>query len=101
MRQGVEVRGQTHDVVAVSHGGLQLYSVDPATRQLSSISEGAAIATSGEGLCLYVSAATRRLYALRVTIAGVDLAAPARTLTRPCAPRVAPEPPTGRSLERF
>jgi 3-phytase len=39
--------------VAVAHGGLVIYRMDPATRSMSLATEGGAIATSGEGLCLY------------------------------------------------
>jgi 3-phytase len=47
----VDVRG---DYVAVSHGGIVIYEVTPATRRLALATDGAGdISTSGEGLCLY------------------------------------------------
>ncbi len=70
VRQGVPVAGVVGDLVAVYHRGLQLYRVDPDTRQLSRTNEGTAISTPGEGLCLYSSQVTGRLYAIVVSIAG-------------------------------
>lgn len=56
----VDVRG---DLVAVYHDhGVQVYKVDPATRQLSNATEGTSITTGGEGLCLYASARPKALY---------------------------------------
>jgi 3-phytase len=47
----VDTRG---DYVAVSHGGIVVYLVRPATQQLSLATDGSGkIATSGEGLCMY------------------------------------------------
>ncbi|MBM9459366.1 phytase [Nocardioides sp. zg-536] len=70
VRQGVPVAGVVGDVVAVYHRGLQLYRVDPATRMLQRANEGTAISTAGEGLCLYSSPASGRLYAFVIAISG-------------------------------
>lgn len=70
VRQGVPVAGVVGDIVAVYHRGLQLYRVNPDTRLLTRVNEGTAISTAGEGVCLYSSAATSRLYAIVISIAG-------------------------------
>lgn len=71
VRQGVPVAGAVTDLVAVYHRGLQLYRVDPATRLLTRVNEGTAISTSGEGVCLYSSPETGRLFAFVIAISGV------------------------------
>lgn len=70
VRQGVPVAGTPGDVVAVYHRGLQLYRVDPESRLLEAATEGTAIPTAGEGLCLYSSRLTGRLYAFVIAISG-------------------------------
>jgi myo-inositol-hexaphosphate 3-phosphohydrolase len=64
----VDVRG---NLVAVSSGGIRLYSVNPSTRQLTSTAEGSdPIQTSGEGLCMYdpgASGTAGGLYVFTIT----------------------------------
>ncbi|WP_158296493.1 phytase [Nocardioides albidus] len=69
VRQGVTIGGVVQDVVAVYHRGLQLYRVDPATMLMTRINEGTAIASAGEGLCLYDSP-SGRVYAVLIAISG-------------------------------
>ena len=71
VRQGVPVAGVVGDLVAVSHRGLQLYRVNPTTRLLSRANEGTALSFSGEGVCLYSSQTSGKLYAFVVAISGV------------------------------
>ena len=59
------------DIVAVYHRGLQLYRVNPSTRRLTRVNEGVAIPTAGEGLCLYKSRPSGRLYVFVVAISGM------------------------------
>ncbi|MCZ3386156.1 MAG: phytase, partial [Actinomycetia bacterium] len=42
VRTGVNIGGQTRDVVAVYRAGLRLYTIDPDTRQLSNITDSGA-----------------------------------------------------------
>ncbi len=50
---------------------MRFYTVDPDTRLLSSITEGAAsIGVNGEGFCLYESPTTQKVYGISVTIGG-------------------------------
>ncbi len=71
VRQGVPVAGVVGDIVAVSHRGLQLYRVNPSTRMLTRANEGTAIGASGEGICLYSSPTSGRLYVFVIAISGV------------------------------
>lgn len=72
VRQSVPIAGTIGDIVAVYHNaGIQLYRIDPTTRLLSRVNEGTSIATAGEGVCLYSSARTGRLYVFAISPAGV------------------------------
>ncbi len=72
VRQDVVVNGIVHDLVGIVHQGVRFYTVDPDTRQLSSITEGAAsIGVNGEGFCLYQSPTSQKVYGISVTIGGV------------------------------
>jgi 3-phytase len=64
VRQGVTIRGQTLDIVAVYNDGLRLFTIDSATGdlQLSTDNGGAIVTPLGEGLCLYHSQASGDLY---------------------------------------
>ena len=71
VRQNVTVNGITHDLVGIVHQGVRFYTVDPNTRQLSSITEGAAsIGNNGEGFCLYHNPTTQKVYGISITIGG-------------------------------
>ncbi len=71
---GVNIGGQTRDIVAAYRAGLRLYSIDPDTRQLSNITDSGAgsigVPTGGEGLCLYRSVETGSTYAFVISRAG-------------------------------
>lgn len=70
VRQQVEIAGRTHDVVAVNHDGIRLYTIDPASRQLQSIADGHdARPGAPDGFCLYDSGAS--LYAFTITGQGL------------------------------
>lgn len=70
VRQGVTVGQQRLDVVASYNGGLRLYRVGPATRMLSSVTDGTGVLDTGggEGVCLYAGPAAT--YAFVVTRKG-------------------------------
>ncbi|MCZ3386261.1 MAG: phytase, partial [Actinomycetia bacterium] len=74
VRTGVNIGGQTRDVVAVYRAGLRLYTIDPDTRQLSNITDSGAgsigVPTGGEGVCLYRSAETGSTHAFVISRAG-------------------------------
>ena len=70
LRQGLTVGNTTRDVVAVTHRGIQFFTVNPATRQLQPITEGTAVGVSSEGLCLYRSALTGKAYVINLSIQG-------------------------------
>jgi myo-inositol-hexaphosphate 3-phosphohydrolase len=72
VRQSVTVGGSTYDIVAAMNRGLRLYSVDPATRELASLTAGGAalVTGGGEGLCLYHPEASGRLFAFVVARTG-------------------------------
>lgn len=71
VRQGVTVNGIIHDLVGVEQQGVRFYTVDPDTRLLSQVTEGAApIGVSGEGFCLYRSPTTARVYGISITLGG-------------------------------
>jgi 3-phytase len=71
VRHRVKVAGRVRDIVAVYHRGLRLYRVNPSTRRLVRVNEGVAIPTAGEGLCLYRSRPSGRLYVFVVAISGM------------------------------
>ena len=70
VRQDVTVAGRTRDVVAVNHKAVQLFAVDPATRLMTSITDGESVGQLGEGLCLYESAISDKLYVINITLPG-------------------------------
>ena len=71
VRYDFPLGGAAVDIVAATRGGLRVYGVNPSTRTLASITDGASISTnSGEGLCLYRSATSGRFYAFQISQAG-------------------------------
>lgn len=66
VRTGFRTGTRTVDIVVVSRGGIRIYAIDPATRQLSNITDSASgsisTAIDGEGLCLYHSPRTGAMY---------------------------------------
>jgi 3-phytase len=74
VRTGVTTGSQTRDIVAVYRAGLRLYTIDPATRQLTNVTDAStgsiSVPTGGEGLCLYTSAQSGTTYAFVVSRAG-------------------------------
>lgn len=71
VRQSVTIRGQTTDVVAAINGGLRVFTVNPATHMLESITDGTGTLNvgTGGGLCLY-SPASGGVYVFVVNRAG-------------------------------
>jgi 3-phytase len=65
VRQAVTIGGSALDLVGVVRGGMRFYTVDPASRQLSLVTDGTGTLPSGggEGFCLYHSKVSGRLYA--------------------------------------
>jgi 3-phytase len=65
VRQAVTIGGRALDVVGAVRGGMRFYTVDPATRQLSLVTDGTGTLPSGggEGFCLYHSRLSGKLYA--------------------------------------
>jgi len=65
VRQAVPIGGRTLDVVGTLRGGMRFYTVNPATRQLSLVTDGTGTLSSGggEGFCLYDSNVSGKLYA--------------------------------------
>jgi 3-phytase len=72
LRQGVNVAGRDHDVVAVLNGGLRLYTVDPGSRELTSITDGDGVVPIGwaDGLCMYDSVTSGKVSVFAVTETG-------------------------------
>lgn len=72
VRQAVTIGGRPLDVVGAVRGGMRFYTVDPATRQLSLVTDGTGTLSSGggEGFCLYHSRVSGRLYAFVNTRSG-------------------------------
>jgi myo-inositol-hexaphosphate 3-phosphohydrolase len=72
VRQQVTIGGRTLDVVGAVHGGMRFYTVDPATRQLSLVTDGTGTLPTGggEGFCLYDSRVSGTLYAFVNTRSG-------------------------------
>jgi myo-inositol-hexaphosphate 3-phosphohydrolase len=65
VRQAVTVGDRTLDLVGAVRGGMRFYTVDPASRRLSLVTDGTGTLPSGggEGFCLYHSQVSGRLYA--------------------------------------
>lgn len=65
VRQAVTIGGRTLDLVGAVRGGMRFYTVDPASRRLSLVTDGTGTLPSGggEGFCLYSSGVSGRLYA--------------------------------------
>jgi myo-inositol-hexaphosphate 3-phosphohydrolase len=65
VRQRVTIGGSTLDLVGAVRGGMRFYTVDPATRQLSLVTDdtGTLPSGGGEGFCLYHSQVSAKLYA--------------------------------------
>jgi myo-inositol-hexaphosphate 3-phosphohydrolase len=70
VRQGVLLGGRTRDVVAAYNGGLRLLLVNRRTGIVRLANDGGPIAARGEGVCLYHSAKTGRLFAFVVQRSG-------------------------------
>ncbi len=70
VRQNVSIAGRTRDLVAVTHRGIQFYEVSPTTRMLEPITDGIAVGSSGEGLCMYQSGTGGTLYVVNITLPG-------------------------------
>ncbi|MEO7941923.1 MAG: phytase, partial [Marmoricola sp.] len=71
LRQGLTIGGFTGDLVAGVSSGVRLYSVDPTTRMLSAVNDGTPPQGLGEGLCMYQSPTTHKVYGFSITIQGI------------------------------
>ncbi|MGH9040168.1 MAG: phytase [Acidimicrobiia bacterium] len=70
VRYGFPLGNTFVDIVVVSRSGVRVYAVDPATRQLTNITDGSSISSSGEGLCLYKSPTSGRFYVFHIRRGG-------------------------------
>lgn len=70
VRQGVSLKGRARDVVAAYNGGLRLLLVNRRTGIVRLANDGGPIPARGEGVCLYHSAKTGRLFAFVVRRSG-------------------------------
>jgi myo-inositol-hexaphosphate 3-phosphohydrolase/sugar lactone lactonase YvrE len=71
VRTGLPLGSSTVDIAAAAAGGIRVYRINPATRQLTNITEGGRIGSvSGEGFCLYRSSLSGLFYAFIITISG-------------------------------
>lgn len=70
IRQSVSLGRQTRDVVATYNGGLRLLLVNRRTGDVRLANEGGPIQARGEGVCLYHSDKTGRLFAFLVQRSG-------------------------------
>ena len=70
IRRGFTTGAGAVDLVVAWHGGIQVNSIDPTTRQLTNITDTTtgriAVPTGGEGLCLYRSPVDGSTYAFAV-----------------------------------
>ena len=57
--------------MAVPHQGVRFYSVNHSTRQLAPINDTVLAQGLGEGLCLYQSPVSNKVYGISITIQGV------------------------------
>jgi len=72
VRTGFPLGAGTADIAAAASSGIRVYRINPATQQLTNITEGGRISgVSGEGLCLYRSPASGFFYAFIITRAGL------------------------------
>ena len=71
VRTGFPLSGGTVDIAASASSGIRVYRINPATQQLTNITEGGAIGgVSGEGFCLYRSSLSGIFYAFIITQSG-------------------------------
>ncbi|HEV3365131.1 MAG TPA: phytase, partial [Acidimicrobiia bacterium] len=71
VRTGFPLSGSTVDIAAAASSGIRVYRIDPATQQLTNITDGGRISgVSGEGFCLYRSPVSGLVYAFIITRAG-------------------------------
>ena len=71
VRTGFPLGSGTVDIAAGASGGIRVYRINPATRQLTNITDGGRIGgVSGEGFCLYRSSLSGIFYAFIITSGG-------------------------------
>jgi myo-inositol-hexaphosphate 3-phosphohydrolase len=71
VRPGFPLGAGTVDIAAAASSGIRVYRINPATRQLTNITDGGRIAVaSGEGFCLYRSQVSGLFYAFIISQAG-------------------------------
>ena len=71
VRQGLTIGGFTGDLVAGVSSGVRFYKVNPSTRMLSAVNDSTLATGLGEGLCMYQSPTSHKVYGLSITIQGV------------------------------
>ncbi|HEV8624845.1 MAG TPA: phytase [Acidimicrobiia bacterium] len=72
-RTGFPLGSSTVDIAAAASSGIKVYRIDPATRQLTNITDGGGriSGVSGEGFCLYHSPVSGLFYAFIITGGGL------------------------------
>jgi myo-inositol-hexaphosphate 3-phosphohydrolase len=71
VRQGVTIGNFTGDLVAGVSSGVRFYKVNPATRMLSAVNDTTLATGLGEGLCMYQSPTSHKVYGFGITIQGI------------------------------
>jgi myo-inositol-hexaphosphate 3-phosphohydrolase/PKD repeat protein len=70
VRQGLTIGSFTGDLVAGVSSGVRFYKVNPSTRMLSAVNDSTLATGLGEGLCLYQSPTSHKVYGISITIQG-------------------------------
>jgi myo-inositol-hexaphosphate 3-phosphohydrolase/sugar lactone lactonase YvrE len=72
VRTGFPLGVGTVDIAAAASSGIRVYRINPATRQLTNVTDGGRIGgVSGEGFCLYRSSVSGFFYAFIITSGGL------------------------------
>ncbi len=71
MRQGLTIGNFSGDLVAAVSSGVRFYKVNPSTRMLSAVNDSTLATGLGEGLCMYQSPTTDKVYGFSITIQGI------------------------------
>jgi len=71
VRTGFPLGSSTVDIAAAASGGIRVYRINTATRQLTNITEGGRLGVAtGEGFCLYRSPVSGLFYAFIISSSG-------------------------------
>ncbi len=71
VRQGLTIGSFSGDLVAAVSSGVRFYKVNPSTRMLSAVNDSTLATGLGEGLCMYQSPTTHKVYGFSITIQGI------------------------------